>query len=84
MCSVEEGLASFCRWPPLSERLHRASSLDDSHQDGNNRQNEQNVNESPKGVRTDHPEEPENQQNDSDGPQHVSVPFRVYTPDERR
>ena len=45
--------------------LNRASTLDDSDEDGDYRQHQQDVNESAEGVGTHHPQQPQNQQEGS-------------------
>jgi hypothetical protein len=54
------------------KRLHRISALNDPDQHGDNRKYQEDVNESAQRVRTDHTQQPQNQQNYSYGPEHLS------------
>lgn len=54
---------------------YRASTLDQPDENRDDSQNEQNVNESAQGVGTDHSQQPEDQQNYSNGPEHRKPSF---------
>jgi hypothetical protein len=49
---------------------HWASALDDADQDRNHCHDEQNVNETTQGIRTDHAQQPEDQKQDGYSPEH--------------
>ena len=55
----------------MATALYRISTLDYANQNGNDRQHQQDVNEPSQRVRTDHSEQPQNQQDHSDGPEHL-------------
>jgi hypothetical protein len=56
------------------------SAADQSHEEEHNGDDQQNPDEIPQGVTADHPEQPQDDQNDRDGLEHVSTLPEVHSP----
>ena len=79
-----EDLPSMSRWragggssgvvplPPGRSSLQDFSTLNQPNHNHDDRHHQEDVNQAAGGVRRDHPQDPENDQNQYDGPQHVS------------
>jgi hypothetical protein len=68
-------VVDFIRSSPRSR--NRLSALDELDHKGNNRQDQQDVDEPAHGVGSDEPEKPQHQQNDENCPEHFGCPFQA-------